>query len=74
MWEILLLDFFDVGDSAAGLFSSWTNKLHNHAKNAPSEMISHLRVKERGEKVMCKHHLGTWMKVHSSDVAEFGFG
>ena len=42
-------------------------------KNAPSEMISHLCVRERGEKVMCKHHLGTWMKVHSSDVAELGF-
>jgi hypothetical protein len=26
MWEILLLDFSDVGDSAAGLFSSWTNE------------------------------------------------
>jgi hypothetical protein len=26
MWEILLLDFFNVGDSAAGLFSSWTKE------------------------------------------------
>jgi hypothetical protein len=26
MWEILLLDFFNVGHSDAGLFSSWTNE------------------------------------------------
>ena len=26
MWEILQLDFFNVGHSDAGLFSSWTNE------------------------------------------------
>ena len=30
MWEILLLDFFAVGDSDAGLSSHWTNELHSH--------------------------------------------
>ena len=29
MWEILLLDFLDVGQSAARHFSSWTNELHS---------------------------------------------
>ena len=29
MWDILLLDFFDVVQSAAGLFSLWTNELHS---------------------------------------------
>ena len=28
--DFLLLDFFDVGDSAAGLFSSWTNEQASH--------------------------------------------
>ena len=26
MWDVRLLYFIDVGDSAAGLFSSWTNE------------------------------------------------
>ena len=29
MWEKLLLDFFKVGQNAAGLSSCWTNELHS---------------------------------------------
>ena len=31
MWDVRLLYFIDVGDSAAGLFSSWANELHSQA-------------------------------------------
>jgi hypothetical protein len=30
MWEKLLLDFFKVGQNAAGFSSYWTNELHSH--------------------------------------------
>jgi hypothetical protein len=33
MWEKLLLDFFKVGQNAAGLSSCWTNELHSHVEN-----------------------------------------
>jgi hypothetical protein len=46
MSEILLLDFFDVEDSAAELFSSWTNKLHSRrACDLNLVMISSLVLK-----------------------------
>jgi hypothetical protein len=32
MWEKLLLDFFKVGQNAAGLFNYWTNELHSLQK------------------------------------------
>jgi hypothetical protein len=32
MWEKLLLDFFKVGQNAAGLSNYWTNELHSLQK------------------------------------------